>query len=369
MYASAAIVGDPSLAGKLVAVGGRPPRGIITAASYPVRVFGVTSAMPTAQALRLCPDLTLVPPDVDLYRRLHDIMVHVTNRWFPQTAWTSIDEFFADTTDLQALHPDPMALGRAVKAALFDVTGLRTTIAIATNKTVAKVAADCHKPNGLVVVEPGSEASLLAPLPVRALPGIGPKTGAWLERAGMHRLGDLADPTWQSILTRHLGSYAYRMQALARGEDHEPVVVDRHQKSMSHETTFEQDTADPRFLEATLRRFLSDLAHDLRATESMAGAFTVKLKDSRFHLTTRHRQFPQPVHYDPDMWRHIRPALLSLLAPGTTYRLAGLALSNLTQGTPGLFDQRISQALEALDQIIDYHGAGAIRLGGLPNKD
>jgi len=368
MYASAAIVANPGLAGKLVAVGGRPPRGIITAASYPVRAFGVKSAMPTVQALRLCPDLILVPPDFDLYHRLHDCMGTITERWFPHTAWTSIDEFFADTTDLQAMHPDPSALGQAVKAALFDATGLRTTITLAANKTVAKVAANSHKPNGLAVIEPGSEASFLAPLPVRALPGIGPKTGAWLERAGIHRLGDLANPKWERMLTQHLGSYAYRVQALARGEDHEPVVADRHQKSIGHETTFEQNTADPRFLENTLRRFLSDLAHDLRASDSMAGAFTVKLKDSRFHITTRHRQFSQPLNYDPDMWRHVQPALQSLLAPRTTYRLAGLALSDLTQDSPGLFNQRTSQALAALDQIIEHHGAGAIRLGGLPNK-
>ena len=172
MFASAAVVADPSLAGKPIAVGGPPPRGIIAAASYAVRPFGVHSAMPTARALQLCPDLILLPPDRPLYRRLHERMRGVTDRLFPVTEWTSIDEFYADATSLQLLHPDPAVLGRAVKEAVFEATGLRCTIAIATGKTVAKVTADAHKPDGLAVIEPGTEAAFLAPRPVKAIPGI-----------------------------------------------------------------------------------------------------------------------------------------------------------------------------------------------------
>src|SRR3970282_2298606 len=142
MFTSAAVVADPSLAGKPIAVGGPPPRGIIAAASYGVRKFGVHSAMPTAQARKLCPHLILLPPDRPLYRRLHEDMRRVTDRFFPATEWSSIDEFYADATDLQLLHPDPAALGRTVKDALFEATGLRCTIAVAASKIVAKVAAD-----------------------------------------------------------------------------------------------------------------------------------------------------------------------------------------------------------------------------------
>jgi DNA polymerase-4 len=148
MFASATIVKDPSLSGKPVAVGGPPPRGIIAAASYAVRSFGVHSAMPTAEALRLCPHLILVPPDRPLYRRLHEQMQAVTDRLFPLTEWSSIDEFYADTTSLQTLYPDPLALGRLLKQAIFDNTGLRCTVGVATGKTVAKIAADSHKPDG-----------------------------------------------------------------------------------------------------------------------------------------------------------------------------------------------------------------------------
>src|SRR5580765_2782487 len=132
MFASAAVLADPSLAGKPVGVGGPSPRGIIAAASYAARAFGVHSAMPTGEAKRLCPHLILVPPDRPLYRRLHEQMQAITDRLFPLTEWSSIDEFYADTTELQTCHPDPRPLGQLVKDALFDATGLRCTIALAT---------------------------------------------------------------------------------------------------------------------------------------------------------------------------------------------------------------------------------------------
>ena len=164
MFASAAVLADPSLAGKPVAVGGPPPRGIVAAASYEVRRFGVHSAMPTIQALRLCAGWTsrglmlLVPPDRPLYGRLHRELQAVTDRFFPETEWTSVDEFYTDTTRLQTRHPDPNELGRTLKAEIRRSTGLTCTVALACGKTVAKIAADAYKPDGLAVIEPGAEA-------------------------------------------------------------------------------------------------------------------------------------------------------------------------------------------------------------------
>ena len=315
MYASSAIVADPTLAGRLVAVGSPPPRGIITAASYPVREYGVKAAMPTAHALRLCPGLVLIPPDRTLYRQMHERMCQVTDRLFPETEWTSIDEFYADTTELHTRYPDPRVLGHTVKKALFEATGLRCTIAFATGKTVAKIAADCHKPDGLAVIEPGTEATFLASRAARSLPGIGPKTAVALQSRGIHTIADLLDPVFEAVLHRMWGPRLVALQELAKGIDRDPVVTGREPKSLSHETTFDEDTADLSFLDRTLRGFLSELTHDLRMQGLAAGAFTVKLKDVQFTITARQRHFPEPLNYDPPMWRAIQPALRALVAP------------------------------------------------------
>jgi DNA polymerase-4 len=368
MYASSAIAADPSLAGQLVAVGSPPPRGIITAATYPVRKYGVKAAMPTTRALRLCPGLILVPPDRALYRRMQERMCEVTDRLFPETEWTSIDEFYADTTALQTRYPDPLVLGNAVKQTIFGATGLRCTVAFATGKTVAKVAADCHKPDGLAIVEPGTEAEFLAPRAARALPGIGPKTALALESRGIRTIADLLNPIFEPTLRRLWGPRLAALQGLAQGIDRDPVVAARDPKSLSHETTFDEDTTDPAFLERTLRGFLSELTHDLRLQGLAAGAFTVKLKDAQFAVTARQRHFPQPLNYDPPMWNAIQPALDSLMAPHTRYRLVGLGLSDLVPAAESLFDQRTTKAIAAMDAVIEKHGSTIIRLGGLPES-
>jgi DNA polymerase-4 len=368
MFASAAVVKEPDLAGKPVAVGGPAPRGIIAAASYAVRAFGVRSAMPTAEALRLCPQLILIPPDRPLYRRLHDEMRAVSDRLFPATEWSSIDEFYADTTDLQTRHPDPAALARLVKRSIFEATGLTCTVAVATGKTVAKIAADASKPDGLAVIDPGQEAAFLRPLPARALPGIGPKTAARLEPFGITTIGGLLDPQWDRTLARLFGARLPWIRALAEGQDHEPVVADRESKSASHETTFEHDTADPVFLEEVLRGFLRTLARDLRQEGLAAGGCTVKLKDARFTITTKQRRFAHPLNYDPEMWPSVRETLRAVIKPQTSYRLAGLALSSLVPAPPGLYDQRRNKAVQAMDAIIARHGA-VIGLGGVADDE
>lgn len=369
MFASAAVVKDPSLAGKPIAVGGPPPRGIIAAASYAVRTFGVRSAMPTSKALQLCPQLILLPPDRPLYRRLHDEMRAVTDRLFPATEWSSIDEFYADATDLQTRHPDPMALAQLVKSSILDATGLRCTIAVATGKTVAKIAADAHKPDGLAIIPPGTEADFLSPRPLSVLPGIGPKTVPRLESLGLRTIGDLISLGRDQPLERILGSRLVWIREVARGHDNDPIVPDRESKSVSHETTFEHDVSDAGSLERTLRGFLRSLALELRHEGLAAGGCTVKLKDARFNVTTRQRRFPQPLNYDPDMWPTIKQGLHDLIKPEIKYRLAGLGLTGLTSAPPGLYDQRRNKAIEAMDALVARHGSRIIGLGGVVRGD
>ena len=368
MFASAAILADPSLAGKPVAVGGPPPRGIIAAASYEVRRFGVHSAMPTIQALRLCPELILVPPDRPLYSRLHRELQAVTDSFFPETEWTSVDEFYTDTTRLQTRHPDPRELGTALKAEIHRTTGLTCTVALASGKAVAKIAADAHKPDGLAVIGPGAEAAFLAPLPIRSLPGMGPKSTEAVERLGVHVIGDLLAPRLESALFRLFGTRLAALQSLARGVDTDAVVAHRATKRISHETTFDEDTNDLAMLEPIVHGFLEQLTHDLRMEGLAAGSFTVKLKDARFRITTRQRTFSTPLNYDPDMWPDIRRALAELVQPGSRYRLVGLGLSDLLPAPEPLFDRRQRDAVAILDRLIERHGTGVVRLGGLPQS-
>ena len=368
MFASAAVLADPRLAGKPVAVGGAAPRGIIAAASYEARAFGVRSAMPTGEAKRLCPQLILVPPNRPLYQRLHEQMQVVVSRLLPVVEWASIDEFYAETTDMQSLYPDPSHLGHCVKEAIVKITGLRCTVVIASGKTVAKVAADAHKPDGLAVIEPGTEAAFLAVRPVRELPGIGPKSATILQGHGIHYVGDLLDPQHELFLRQQWGNRLIAWQEIARGIDHDPVVVKRRAKSLGRETTFEQDSCNLTILGETVKGFLGILTHNLRMQGLAAGSFTVKLKDTTFRVTTRQQQFPQPLNYDSAMWPAIQSALHRLAIPRTDYRLVGLSLSGLLPATESLFAQRQTQAVAAFDKLIERYGRRVVRLGGIPEE-
>jgi DNA polymerase-4 len=173
------------------------------------------------------------------------------------------------------------------------------------------------------------------------------------------------DSRWDQPLRHIFGTRLHWVRELSRGIDHEPVVADRESKSLSHETTFEHDTHDRPFLERTLRGFLRDLARDLRQEGLAAGSCTVKLKNSRFVITTKQHRFPHPLNYDPDMWPTVQRTLHVLMQPGAEYRLAGLALSSLTPAPPGLFDQRRTKAIETMDALIAKHGSSVIGLGGM----
>ena len=318
--------------------------------------------MPTIQAMRLCPQLLLVPPDRPLYNRLHHELQAVTDRFFPETEWTSVDEFYTDTTRLQTRHPDPRQLGLALKSEITRATGLTCTVALASGKAVAKIAADAHKPDGLAVIEPGAEAAFLAPLPIQSLPAWAPNpprlSSAWSARHRRFACASLRIDTF-----RLFGTRLAALQSLARGVD--AVVADRETKSMSHETTFDEDTDDLAMLEPIVHGFLEQLTHDLRMEGLAAGSFTVKLKDTRFRITTRQRTFSTPLNYDPDMWPDIRLALAELLQPGSRNRGGAGTLGSAPAPEP-LFDRRQRDAVAILDRLIERHGIGVVRLGGLP---
>ncbi|MGB7875165.1 MAG: DNA polymerase IV [Anaerolineales bacterium] len=364
---------NPELRGKPFAVGGKPSeRGVVASCSYAARVFGVRSAMPMSRALRLCPGLIIVPGRHHLYshvskqvmKRLRDLTALVEQ--------ISIDEAFLDISDLS----DPSErIARGLQAAIRDELNLPSSIGIAPNKLVAKIATEVGKksakgdkpPFALTVVPPGKEAEFLSPLPANMLWGVGPKTSARLSELGIHTIGDIA--RWpEEQLVRLFGENGRDMARHARGQDERPVVTEREIKSISQEVTFSRDVRDDKSLEKTLVRLSAQVGGRLRKNE-LAGT-TVKLKIRWPDFTTLTRQVTLPGTTDND--NEIAETALGLLRkirqPGQAVRLIGVGISGL--GKPmrqlelwetGAEKERKLQ--EVLDELREKYGDNAIKRG------
>ena len=243
----------PELRGKPVIVGGDPhSRGVVSTCSYEARKFGVHSAMPLRTALQLCPQGIFVPVDGRKYQRVSRDVMAVLKRFTPTVEQVSIDEAFLDVAGSEALFGDAREIGRRIKVEVVEVTGLTVSVGVATTKLVAKVASDLRKPDGLVIVEPGEEAAFLAPLEIRRLWGIGPKTAERLHGLGIRTVGELAALPI-SALTRELGDHGGTLHDRALGVDADPVTGGGDPaKSVSHETTFAVDVSDPAEIDRTL---------------------------------------------------------------------------------------------------------------------
>lgn len=328
----------PELRGRPVVVGGDPDgRGVVSTASYEARHYGVHSAMPAREARRLCPDAVFVRPRMALYQEYSHRVFAVARTLAAVVEPAGIDEGYLELTGA----PDPLAVVGTLKDDIRAATGLTASVGLATNKLVAKIASDLHKPDGLTVVPPGAEAATLAPLPVRALPGVGPRTGAWLADEGVATIGDLAalDPV---RLRAHLGaSHAADLQRRARGESASPLQPTREPKSISDETTFAHDEGDGRVLWQTLRAQADTCARRLQTRGLAARSVGVKLRYADFHTISRALTLPLATD-DADLvadavallmrrvWRP-RPRPLRLVG----VRVAGL------QRTPGVRQLRL----------------------------
>jgi DNA polymerase-4 len=330
---------DPSLAGRAFAVGGRPgSRGVVSTCSYAARQFGVRSAMPMAQAVRLCPQLLVLPPRFPAYSAAsHQVMARL-HALTPLVEQLSIDEAFLDVSAL----PEPgEAVARRLQAAIREELGLPCSLGVATNKLVAKIATDVGKvarrtggsPNALQVVPPGEEAAFLAPLPAGALWGVGPKTAARLAKIGVTRAVDLlsCDP---ATLARVVGSFAPSLLAQARGIDERPVVPDRPSKSVGNETTFANDVLDLDVLraeaEGMARRDASWLAkHDL-----VARTVVLKLRYAGFQTVTRSESRDPATREAGELAARAAALLLRTEAGRRPVRLIGVSLHGLEEG-PG----------------------------------
>ncbi len=354
----------PELRGRPVVVGAGSPadRGVVSAASYEARRFGVHSAMPLRTAAALCPTAVFVPVDGRKYAGVSRQVMAILGRFTPAVEPVSIDEAFLDVAGCEPLHGSPPQIARAIKSTIHEELGLTASVGVATTKLVAKVASDLRKPDGLVIVEPGAEAAFLAPLPIGRLWGVGEQTAARLADYGVRTIGDLAALP-DDLLVRRFGRMGPLLAQRARGIDPAPVLGVEPARSVSHEHTFDVDTSQPEVLERTLLALSDAVAGRLRAGRVASRTISVKVRDAAFVTTTRQRTLGEPTDETDVIFR----AALELARPqlhGLKVRLLGVAASHLEavhQLT--LFaeaDSRRQRATEAADAIRRRFGAKAI---------
>jgi len=333
----------PELRGRPVIVGADPKggrgRGVVSTASYEARRFGVGSAMPISEAWRRCPHGVYLHPDMEKYARESDRIMEVFHRFTDLVEPVSIDEAFLDVTGSARAMGTGDEIARKLKAAIREETQLTASVGVASSKLVAKIASDMRKPDGLVVVPPGEEAAILAPLPVRRLWGVGPRMEETLAKLGVVTIGDLAalDP---ARLERRLGTHGFDLQRLARGEDDRDVVAEGEgAKSLGQEHTYGEDTADPARLRATLLQIADGVTGRLRAHGLRARTVTLKYRDEDFHTTTHARTLGEPTDAGNTLFR-VASELFAEVHRGKKVRLLGIYASHFGEATPqlGLFD-------------------------------
>ena len=340
----------PELRGKPVLVGGSPQgRGVVAAASYEARAFGCRSAMPMRTAVRLCPHAEIVRPRFSRYREVSSDVMSIFRDVSPLVEPVSVDEAFIDVTHRVEQGARPAELARWIRERVVHETSLTVSCGVSTSKTVAKIASDQRKPDGLTVVPPGQEAAFLAPLPISDLWGVGPKTADRLRAAGVETIGDLADRPLPWLIDR-FGSRGEDFWQLARGQDDRGVLTERQTKSISSETTFAEDIGSASTLRAVVREQSASVAKRLSEQGYRAKTVQLKLRLSDFTTFTRQRTLSAPTQ-DKDVIERTALSLLDeQLAPSRRFRLLGVGVSGLEQRTVeqqlSLFDQSGAPSLE-----------------------
>jgi len=376
---------DPSLVGRPVIVGGDPQsRGVVCSASYEARASGVRSAMPSAQAARLCPEAVFIPPSGP-YGEYSQRVKAIMHRFTPHLQMMSVDEAYLDVTDSSGLHADPVTLAHRLRVAVHEETGLPISLGVATSRLVSKVAGKRAKPAGLVAIRPGGEPAFLGAQPLRAIPGLGEKSSAALEAYGLKTVAQLRDlgPERMDILCGAGHGRALYWRLL--GVDPSPVRAGGEPKSCGREHTFEKDISDPTKLRSILSELADRVAADLRHDGGRAGRLTLKMRFPDFATTTRCASFEPPTN-DPLRLLQVARELFDRHHHGEPLRLLGLSASRLAlhQWQPDLLAEaalaaspdpaRITTApldrhalWEALDEIRARHGRQAVSLG-LPQR-
>lgn len=315
----------PELRGKPVAVGGSGGRGVVAAASYEARVFGVRSAMPSVTALRRCPDLIFVPHRFDVYRSVSRQIRDIFESYTPLVEPLSLDEAYLDVTANQRGLPSATATAEEIRARILADTGLTASAGISYNKLLAKLASDVNKPNGQCVVTPANGPRFVAALPIGRFHGIGPATAAKMAQLGIHTGADLARWSLEELVDR-FGKAGRWYHGIARAEDDRAVTPDRPRKSYSSETTFESDLLTPADIEAGVARMAADVAAWIARTDAAGRTVTVKARFADFQTVTRSRTLAGPVAAEGIAGIAI-DLIRTLYPPRAGIRLLGVTLS------------------------------------------
>jgi DNA polymerase-4 len=376
-YASVEQMDHPELRGKPVIVGGSSNRGVVSAASYEARKFGVRSAMPIFQAKKRCPQGIFVPVRMGRYKEMSDRVMEILEKYSPVVEQVSIDEAYLDLTGLERLHGSPEQIARRIKEEIRRSTSLSCSVGIAPNKFLAKVASEANKPDGLTII-PNREAEKVARrLPVGKVPGVGKKSVDRLEKLKVTLLGDLFAVPEASLL-KVAGKFAHTLLQFARGRDDSPVVSHTDAKSISSEETFEEDTNDFEVLRKELLLQAEEVGRRLRRNGIKGSTVTLKLRRADFVRITRSLSFSEATDSTKTLYEHgLR--LLEAVNLSEKYRLIGLAVSGfgkaLSQSEQlNLFDRKKAgqgswrDVEKAMDSITEKFGREAIKRGSLMDE-
>jgi DNA polymerase-4 len=364
---------DPSLKGKAVVVGGqRDERGVVSAASYAARKFGVHSAMPLRTAAKMCPHAIFVDGHPDRYREFSEKVHKVLGTFSPQVEMASIDEAYLDMTGTERLHGPALKAAHSLHLRMKADTGLNCSVGIGTSRLIAKVSSGQAKPNGVLYIVPGEEAKFLAPLDVREIPGVGKVMEGHLHALGIKKVGDLARLD-EAELNDRFGKWGLAMAGKARGEDaggwfDSEVGADADAKSISHEHTYNEDTADVAQLEATLTRLSEMVARRLRESGFHARTIQLKLRYKDFTTLTRAHTLATPTQLDTEIFEQVRALFRKNWKKGVPVRLLGVQASSFTS-QPGQINllegnrqQRWKDAMAAADRLRDKFGESSVGL-------
>lgn len=361
-FASVEQLDDPSLRGKPVLVGGTGPRGVIAAASYEARVFGCRSAMPTAHALRLCPEAICVPGRGARYAELSRAFMEILESVSPIVQPLSLDEAFVDVTGSRRLLGSGRAIAEHVRARTLDELGLVVSVGVAPNKFVAKIASDLEKPDALVVFDVPGLAERLAPLPVERMWGIGPRSLPRFHQAGLRTFGDLQDVDPERLV-RLFGESARRFHELANGRDGRHVIPERTAKSIGQERTFNEDISERDAIEGILLGEVEQVSERLRRKGALARTVSLKIRFGEFETITRSRTMPTPTDRTSILWQAAHDIFTEWARSGfQPVRLIGFSVSGFSQDAQEpLFEDPEDVRSGMIDSVTDEIHA---RFGG-----